>query len=243
MQFRQEKIILILHGWGRFTGSWFPVKQILENRGFSVFYPGLPGLDENQPLDKPWALNDYVDWVKQFTDKNNLSRFFLLGHSFGGRVAIKFAVKYPETLSGLILVSAAGIRSKKISKIYGFFARISKIVNKLSFIPGYDFCRKAAYRFLLKKTDYVTLKNQIMKDTFKNVIEQDLSDLLPQIQTKTLILWGDKDVTTPLADGDFMAKTIPNARLCVIPQAPHMVHVHAPNRVSQEILKFIANGN
>ena len=230
--------VLILHGWGRFTGSWTSVKDRLEKQGHRVFYPPLPGLDENQPLDKPWAIDDYVEWVKTYANKNGLDNFFLLGHSFGGRLAIKFAVKYPEKLRGLILVSAAGIRDKKISKIYNLFAKVAKVINKLSCLPGYKFCRKFFYRFVLRKTDYVTLETQVMKDTFKNVIEQDLTDYLAQIKTPALILWGGKDMTTPLGDGEFMAKMIPGSLLRVIPGAPHMIHIFAPEKVSQEILGF-----
>jgi pimeloyl-ACP methyl ester carboxylesterase len=232
------KAILILHGWGRFTGSWMPIKELLEKQSYQVFYPPLPGLDENQPLNRPWTIDDYVEWVKSYADKNNLSAFWLLGHSFGGRVAIKFAIKHSEKLKGLILVSAAGIRNKKISKIYGLFVKLTKGINKLSFIPGYYFFRKAFYRLILRKTDYVTLKTQTMKDTFKNVIEEDLTGQLKLIKTPTLILWGDKDKTTPLADGEFMKKSIPDSRLSIIADAPHMIHVHAPEKVSQEILSF-----
>ncbi|MDP3093249.1 MAG: alpha/beta hydrolase [bacterium] len=238
METCQEQI-LILHGWGRFTGSWTPVKELLEKQGYQVFYPPFPGLDENQPLNSPWTIDDYVEWAKTYADKNGLADFFLLGHSFGGRVSIKFAVKYPEKLKGLILVSAAGIRNKKISKVYNLFAKLSKAINKLSFIPGYQFCRKALYRLILRKTDYVTLKTQTMKETFKNVIEEDLAGQLAQIKTPTLILWGDKDKTTPLSDGKFMERMISGSLLRIIAGAPHMIHVDAPEKVAQEILDFV----
>ncbi len=235
----EKPTILILHGWGRFTGSWTSVKELLEKQGYQVFYPPLPGLDENQPLDKPWAIDDYVEWVKTYAEKNELANFFLLGHSFGGRVSIKFAAKYSDKLKGLILVSAAGIRNKKIAKVYSLFAKLAKAINKLSFLPGYQFCRKALYRLILKRTDYVTLENQTMKDTFKNVIEEDLTDQVKLIKTPTLILWGDKDKTTLLSDGKFMEKTISGSLLRIIAGAPHMIHVDAPEKVAQEILDFV----
>lgn len=231
--------ILILHGWGRFTNSWMPVKKQLEDSGCSVFYPSIPGLDEKQPLEKPWTIDNYVEWAKDFAEKNNLGKFFILGHSFGGRISIKFAVKYPEKLNGLILVSAAGIRNKKISKIYNLFVKLAKIINKLSFLPGYELCRKMLYRLVLRKTDYITLKTQIMKDTFKKVIEEDLSDRLTQIKIPTVILWGDKDKTTPLSDARFIREAIPNSKLEILPGIGHKPHIEVPELLAQKITEFI----
>lgn len=234
--------ILILHGWGRFTGSWTPVKELLEKQGYRVFYPPLPGLDKNQLLAKPWAIDDYVEWLKTYADTNGLSGFFLLGHSFGGRVSIKFAVKYPEKLRGLILVSAAGIRHTKTANLYGFFAKIAKMFRFFAFIPGYDLGRKTFYRFVLGKTNYLMLKDTIMKETFKNIINEDLSPYLidlGKIKIQTLLVWGEKDKTTPLSDARLMHKSMPVSRLETLPGIGHKPQIEAPEILARKITEFI----
>ncbi|MBI4359205.1 MAG: alpha/beta hydrolase [Candidatus Nealsonbacteria bacterium] len=231
--------ILILHGWGRFTGSWNPVKEELEKEGYRVFYPPLPGLDENQPLEKPWTIDDYVQWNKDYAEKNQLDRFCLVGHSFGGRIAIKFAQRYPEKLSGLILVSAAGIRNERTARRYARLARIAQAFGKLSFLPGYQLGRKVFYRLILRQTNYVSLKNEVMKKTLGNVVEEDLTPYLAQIKTSTLILWGADDRTTPLTDARLMTARLPNCRLEIIAGVGHKPHQESPEKTAQKILDFI----
>jgi len=108
------KTLIILHGWQSSKEKWQKVKENIES--------DLPGFKPETQLKEPWSLDDYVDWLKDFSQTKE--KFFLMGHSFGGRVAIKFALRYPEKLYGLILVSAAGIKKKNspISKIIPFFS-------------------------------------------------------------------------------------------------------------------------
>ncbi len=235
----EQQTILILHGWGRFTGSWTPIKELLEKQGYQVFYPPLPGLDKNQPLEKPWTVNDYAEWVKSYAEQNNLGQFFLLGHSFGGRVSIKFTVKYPEKLKGLILVSSAGIRKEKTVSIYNTISKLAEITNKLSFIPGYSLIRKFFYRFILKRTEYIILGSQIMKDTFGNVIKEDLTPLLNQIRVPSLILWGQNDKTTPIKDAQLMKELIPGSLINIIPEAGHRLHIETPQLLAEKVVGFI----
>ena len=79
------------------------VKEILDSKGIKVIVPDLPGFKKETALTRVWDLDDYVDWFKDFCSDFD-EPFFLLGHSFGGRIAIKFAAQNTERLKGLILV-------------------------------------------------------------------------------------------------------------------------------------------
>ena len=198
--------ILILHGWGVGAKNWKLVKELLENQGYKVFVPDLPGFGGSSPPPQVWTIDDYVNWVKEFSEKQNLSRFFLLGYSFGGRISIKFALKYPEKLLGLILVSCAGIKHNKTFKQL-VISKIAKWGNKFSFCPFYCFFRKIFYRLIIRKSDYFGLKGSI-KETFKRVIEEDLTPYLSQIKVSTLIVWGKEDRITPLKDAYLIKEKI-----------------------------------
>ena len=225
--------LVLLHGWQSSKERWQRVKEEIKKGGIKVIVPDLPGFKKETELKRPWGLDDYVEWVKRSFFINE-DQFFLLGHSFGGRIAIKFAIKYPEKLSGLILVSAAGIKPKR-NPLVSIFVPIFK---KLSFLPGYRFFRKIFYRFVLKKTDYVHLKGA-MKETFKKVINEDLTPLLPKIKVPTLIIWGEKDQITPLSDAFLMKKEIKNSKLEILKDTGHAPHLENPKVLSQKILNFI----
>ena len=234
--------LLILHGWGSFEKKWDKVKEILTQQGIKVFVPTLPGFGENLAPKEPWSVDDYVEWVKNFSQ--NFDPFFLLGHSFGGRIAIKFALKYPEKVSKLILVSSAGIKESK-SQLQKFILTSGlKVFNLIFRLPVLDkfkpLFQKIFYRYILKKSDYLEAKGT-MKGTFKKIIEEDLAPYLSEIKTPTLIIWGEKDKITPLKNAYLLKENIRNSELKILENVSHSPHLEAPEKLAKVILNFLKN--
>ena len=229
--------LLILHGWGRGSDSWVEVQRLLSIQRYKVICPDLPGFGKSQSPTIAWKVDDYVEWLKNFAISLEIEKFVLLGHSFGGRIAIKFAVRYSEKIATLILYEAAGIKSKKTISQFVFFL-ISKIGNIFSFLPFYSFFRKVFYRFIVRKKDYLKAKG-VMKNTFLKVIEEDLTSYLAKISVSTLIIWGEKDKITPLNDAYLMKREIPNSELKIIPEMGHAFHHEAPKRLTQVIYQYL----
>ncbi len=235
--------LIILHGWKSSSKKWQEVKQTLEsqNRGLDVLTLDLPGFKPENKLLKPWSLDDYVEWVYQVKEAQHIKEpFYLLGHSFGGRIALKFALKYPELLKGLILVSSAGIKNTSFkTKMLNLMARISQKI-KIQKCPCFDFSRKFVYRFILKKTDYLKTDDDLaMKETMKMALKEDLLPLLSEIKTKTLLLWGAKDKLTPLENGKLMKEKISNSELIVLEGVGHAPYLECPELLSEKILTFL----
>lgn len=234
------KTLVILHGWQSSKEKWKIVKEEIEKENIKVIVPDLPGFRSENELKKAWGLANYIQWVKGFVDEKAVEGFFLLGHSFGGRVAIKFAAKYPEKLRGLILVSAGGMESertlKKLEK--RILKRSSFAFKKLSFLPGYQFFRKLFYKFVVRKTDYLEAKGYL-KGTFKKVIGENLTPFLRRIRTRTLIMWGDKDEVLPLSDGLLMKEGIKDSSLELLKGIGHSPHLENPKLLSKKIIDFV----
>ncbi|MDO8559230.1 MAG: alpha/beta hydrolase [bacterium] len=228
--------ILILHGWGSCAKNWANVKELLENKGLKVFVPDLPGFGENPPPDRPWSIDDYVEWVRDFCEKNNLSNFFLAGHSFGGGIAAKYASRYTENIEKLFLVASAIVRRKTFKK--EAFKRLAKILNKFSALPYYDLFRRAFYKIVVK-SDYLSAKNANMRETYLKVIGEDLSSCLSNISTPTIIIWGEKDEDTLLKDAYLIKEKISGAVLETISGIGHSPHLESPEILAEKIIKFI----
>ena len=222
--------LIVLHGWQSSKEKWTKVKENLEREGIKVIVPDLPGFKEETKLSQPWNLDNYVEWLRKFS--SNKEKFFLLGHSFGGRIAIKFSIKYPEEIKGLILVSSAGIKPKK--RLVSNFVSL----KKFSFLPGYSFLRKLFYKFIVKRTDYLYVDG-ILKETFKKVIERDLTSVLSQIKAKTLILWGQRDKITPISNAYLMKEKINDSRLEIMKGIGHTPYSEDPETLAKKILDFI----
>ncbi len=236
------KKIVVLHGWGSRALNWKSTKTLLEQKGFEVFIPDLPGFGEHPGLDRAWSITDYIEWVKKWSEEQSLVNFCLVGHSFGGGIAAVFAAKYPEKIIKLILVAPA-IRRRKTIKKY-LFLLISKIGKAIfSFSPlsyFYPLFQKILYK-IIGVSDYLaaTLRSPMAKETFQKIISEDLSSHLSHISTPTLLIWGDKDMATPLSDAYFIKGKLQNADLKIIQGVRHRLNVECPEKLAEIISGFL----
>ena len=198
--------------------------------------PDLPGFGENQIIQRPWTINDYVEWAHGILQKNNLSRIILAGHSFGGSIAAKFSSKYPAMVEKLILIDSAGIRKRRLKK--EIQKAVAHLLNKFSFLPFYGFFRKVAYRTLFRTSDYL-LTEGVMKETYLKVIGEDISDIFSKVSVPTMLVWGKNDGITPLRHAYFINKSISGSKLEIISGVGHNPHREAPETLVEKIVDFI----
>jgi pimeloyl-ACP methyl ester carboxylesterase len=128
------------------------------------------------------------------------------------------------------------VRKKTAKK--SFSAKLAKIIKLFYFIPYYSFFRKAVYKFIIRKSDYVYVEG-IMKQTYLNVVGEDVSFHLPFIRVPTIIIWGDKDESTPIQEGYFIEKQIKKSKIIVIPGAGHDLNRKQPEIVVEKVLENI----
>lgn len=221
--------IVILHGWGLSGATFSSLADKLSHKGYRVFTPDLPGFGFAKAPLQPFGLIDYAKFVKQYLDLNHLKKIILIGHSFGGRISIKFTEMYPSYVERLILTAVPGflpVSKEKINfflilaKMGGFFFSFSLLA------PFADFMRKILYRFA-RASDYLSSKG-IMRQTFLKIIRTDLVESMKRISVPTFLVWGSNDIITPLWIGYKMKETIPGAKIEVIKNTGHRVSFSNP---------------
>jgi len=227
--------LLLLHGWGGSSESFLNLQKILAKR-YQVITLDLPGFGETDIPLKPWNVEDYENFVLEFVKKLGIARFYLGGHSFGGRIAIMLCVSHPQSLIGLILIAAAGIGHKKSPQeaTIGFIARVGKRIVSLPILSKAQRPVRALFYTLIRRKDYL-LAEGVMKETMRKVISQDLRPYLSKIKIPTLIIWGNKDTLTPLADAYLMRQEIKGSILHIIKGASH----YLPKQYYRELAKAI----
>src|SRR3989344_1459197 len=232
--FGEGKPFLILHGWPSSSDRWVEVGESL-GKEFLVIVPDLPGFGRSEEPQKAWSLDDYVDFVKEFSEKLPVlqNSFYLLGHSFGGAIASKFAIKYNQKVDKLFLVSAACVRSNTIFK--KILVKIAKMVKMFSFVPYYMQFRKIIYKFIIRKSDYIYQKDGIMKETYLNILD-DLSYCLSFIKVPTIIIWGDKDSITLIKEAYYINKKIEKSKLIIINNGGHDLQIKMGEMLTGKIL-------
>ena len=237
----QGEPLLIWHGWGGSSDSWQKVQEILA-RNFQVISLDLPGFGKSSNPPQPWKTDDYLAILSKFSEKFGLENFYLVGHSFGGGLAAKFSAKNLQKVRALVLIGAAFFRSKKRlywrQKIASVLAKAGSIFEKMPLIGKslYSLARRFLYRFV-GVHDYSRV-NGVMKETFKNVINEDLGSYLSQIKIPTLVLWGKDDKSTPLEDAFALQKLIVNSQIKIIEKANHSPHLTQPEETADLIASF-----
>lgn len=225
--------LVFLHGWGGSWQSWYPILESLKT-DYNLYALDLPGSVPN-PISKPYHLSNFASYVNNYLKKNKVKNPILIGHSFGGAIACQIAIDKKIPISKMILVDTASIRHP--------YSPTQKIKHQLighlkKFFP---FAKNFYYKISgLQNSDYAAIKNNpILQQTFKNIIQQDLSPFLSQIKIPTLIVWGKNDSDTPLSDGLTIQKLVPKSTLKIIKNAGHFSYLDNQTQFIHEINQFI----
>lgn len=220
---KKKPNLILLHGWSQNPNYFNLIKPLLEDK-YKIFSPIMPGFGETK-INTPYNLDKYADWLKDFILINKIKNPILLGHSFGGSVCVKYLSKYPNKKIKLILVDAAIIRTKYSfrKKTYYFLIHLVKPLIKIFKI------KKIILKIMkLNNSDYQNINSPIMKKTFQNIIYNDLIDEASKLKNKTLIIWGEKDLVTPIAFGKKINQAIKKSSIEIIPNSGHFPLIDDP---------------
>jgi len=230
--------IIILHGWGGSSFSWMRIIDEMAGKGFQLIIPDLPGFGKTKAPDSIWGVSDYANFVADFIKEIGAKDFVIMGHSFGGGIALKLSGE-KKIGEKVIFCDAAIIREERLSfrqKISKNASRIGKrIISQECF--AYKFFEKITY-FVSGTYDYYSA-NPLMKDIFRKVISEDLSHLLEKVTVPCLIIWGENDKITPTEDGILFNKKIKNSELKIIEGAGHNPHKTHSEKVAEAIISFL----
>lgn len=237
----QKPILAILPGWGGSRASWGDFAN-RASEAFDVQIIELPCFgDEPCPKDV-WGIVEYADFVKKKLEsiEKEGRALVLLGHSFGGQVAIQLLSAYPNACDKLILSGAAIYRKKNHLK-RAIFWPIAKCGTLLTRIPGLKNLAPTLRKVLYKAADSPDYDKTsgTQRDIFRKVIREDISSELPNIRQETCIVWGNKDTYTPLRFGKKIHTQIPNSRLVVIPGGTHGLHIKKQQELLRTITEFV----
>lgn len=230
----QTKTIYLLHGWAISAENekkWKGLRTLLRKYGIVTEFLALPGLSTT--LTKPWTLKDYVQWLA--TQLPAGKKVTLLGHSFGGQLATRFAATYPNRVANLILIASAGIRDYTIlavakRSVFYALAKVGGVVKSNHTL------RSLLYK-LARESDYNNA-NEVMKKTMASVLSEEVRKDIPKVLCDTLVIWGKRDTTTPYRNTSLFLE-IPKSRLVTVPEARHSPQFTHPEIVAESIAAFM----
>ncbi|MBX3235730.1 MAG: alpha/beta fold hydrolase [Nitrospiraceae bacterium] len=199
-----------------------------------------------------YSLDDYADDVRALLDRLQIPQAVLIGLSMGGYVGFAFCRKYPQRVKGLVLCDtraqadspegrAGRFNLAQAASKQGAAAVADMMVPKLLGATSIQTRSEVVER--VRRMVLSNPVNGIVVDLMAMAARPDSTPLLGTIASPTLVIIGDEDHTTPLADATLMAERIPGAKLAIIPGAGHLSNVEQPttfNRVLREFLQSLA---
>lgn len=216
--------VVLLHGWGQNIQMMQFIQDHLSQH-FRVFNLDFPGFGESTEPPVAWGVLEYTEFLHEFCLANKIENPILIGHSFGGRVAIRYASLYP--VHKMVLTGAAGLLPKRgiDYKIRTGVYKLGKKAVKLTGSKSLEDSLKNHFG----STDYKNTSG-VIRESFVKIVNEDLTPYLDQFDCPVLLVWGDKDDATPLWMGQVMEEKMKNAGLAIFEGDDHYAYFHQSRR-------------
>lgn len=233
----QPKVtVIFLHGWGGSSSSWETnIKEL--KKSFECISIDLPAFGRSDTPETIWGVAEYAEFVNRFVNALDIHKFVLVGKSFGGRVSLYYANKWPKTLLGLVLVAAAGVEKPGIwTNIKVYVAILGKTIIKRFFPTMESRVRQIFYRSTGVKRDESDYKWELKKI----VTRTNLSEVAQNIKVPTLIVWGVDDNVLPIDVGKKLNRLIKESKFAII-KGGHNAHSESAHDFNSILLDYLEN--
>lgn len=233
--------VVLLHGWGSNILPFKSMIDILKTK-YHVIAPDLPGFGSSDEPTESWCVDDYVDFLIKFLDALGIKKATFLGHSFGGRIIIKFFERdsLPFEITKLILTGSAGIKPKKTLK-QNAKIKIYKLGKKFLSLSVVKKCFPDALEKFQSRSGSADYRaaTPVMRQTMVRVVNEDLTHLLSKVTPSTLLIWGENDTATPVSDAYLMEKLMPDAGKVILKNAGHYAFIDDMYTFNRVIASFM----
>ena len=233
--------IIILHGLMGGLSNFQGVFKYFPTKNYKVIIPELPV--NSTPILKT-NVATFSKFIFDFIEFKKLKDVVLLGNSLGGHVGLLFTRDYPELVSGLIITGSSGLYEKSMI--------------------GDGYPKRGNYEYIKAKTEEVfydpeIATKEIVDEVFasvnnreklirtlslaKSAIRHNMADDLPNMTTKTLIIWGKQDTVTPPNVAEDFNSLLPNSDLLWIDKCGHAPMMEHPNNFNELMEKWLSDNN
>ncbi|ABC62566.1 alpha/beta fold hydrolase [Erythrobacter litoralis] len=252
---RDAMPIVLLHGSNADMSTWQPWAEALRNDyrviRFDQIGHGLTGA----AFDEDYSGDRFIESVHLVADRLDLDRFVLAGNSMGGGIAMGFAMRHPERLSGLVLVDAGGapIRREGGGNLAFTLAQMPVVGNVMSaMLP-----RSIVERSLKQSVSKTEIVDDAMVDRYFDMarypgnraatrarFSQERvpfeAEQVARVTVPTLVMWGEEDSLIPYTAAGWFMEHLPNATLANYPGIGHLPQEEAPERSVADLKAWLA---
>lgn len=220
--------LVLLHGWGQNLEMMLPFAKPF-SQSYHIIIIDLPGFGRSEIPNLVLSIEDYADIIKELLDSLNIKTPILIGHSFGGQIALFYSSKYG--VKKLILL-ASPFRPRKVKKT--FKSRLFHIIKKTPILKNHLEYFKSRFG----STDYRNAKG-VMRDILVKKVNLDMTNELEKVLCPTLIVWGTNDTAVPVDDASFLKEHIINSELIIYENASHYAYLERLEDLVKSLKEFL----
>lgn len=250
--------VVLVHGLGNEAStSWQATIDVLK-KDFFVFTLDLPGFGQSSKKNVLYSPENYARVINVLAKKYVRKPFHLVGHSMGGAIALQYAATYPEDVSTLTLVDAAGILHRQAYSKYLAPLGIETVLNQQNVLSNNQVSDLAGIIMNTLESSMpvdlnVLIENALFRERILRgnptpiaglaLVLNDYSHTPEMIKAPTLIIWGEKDKIAPVRTGYVLDALIPKSSLKLIAGGDHMVFVNKPKAFHDLLLQQLKSND
>ncbi len=235
-----EPAVLALHGWGRTHRDFDAVLRPVDGSELPAIAVDLPGFGATPPPAEPWGSSQYAGCVEALLAELR-APVVVVGHSFGGRVAVHLAAACPGGVRALVLTGVPQLCRLAPPRRPPLAYRAVRLAHRAG-VLGEERLERARRRY--GSADYAAAVG-IMRQIHGRVVTESYEPQLDAITCPVTLVWGDDDATAPLPVAKAAAARLERARagrvdLVVVPGAGHLVPLSAPGALRGAVERLLA---
>jgi len=253
--------LVFIHGLGTHIPAWYPTIDSLKEK-YRCIVVDLPGYGKSSFLDGKASIGRYASAVVELVKEKNIKNPVLVGHSMGGQVALTAVLQEPDMFEKLVLLAPAGFetftsdQATWLKSVFTPASVLNSTETQLRANWGLNFYSMPEnVQFMIEDRlamgdaeDFEAYATNIA-ESVAAMLDEPVYDRLSEINTETLVVYGENDALIPnkylnpglttKAVAEAGVKKLPNASLYMIPECGHFIAYDCP-AVSEIIIQFLS---
>jgi 3-oxoadipate enol-lactonase len=244
-----QETVVFLNGVMASTSSWTYQLPVFEKAGFRILLHDFRGQLKSDKPEGPYSFKQHASDVKGLMEQLGIEKAHVIGTSYGGEVAMRFALDYPENTKSLAIIDSVSELDEVLKHFVKGWAEMAKEQDGEKFFWG---MMPTIYHNDFIKQNYEMLKQRaqatgrVPQDYFQGQVylydtflqDLNMTEELSRIECPALIICGENDILKPRKFSKIIAEHIPNSEFAIIPDCGHVTIFEKPNVLNTMLLGF-----